>query len=209
MISSQRKNPLTLVTRHDSSAITNVRNIAHFLDNEHHNSTRSALISDFPISLDFLQKCCLSFRETCPYGFPGVFDKTWFFDDKLMQIISEVICAICSTMAVIYAKKWASWPRTILLIWLGLQDVQNNWHSVFIVVPDEALVGVSCVASNHSISLARCFGWLIVWDYNLCSRLEWVILLIFQIFWLLLWSTIFLNFLLWILIWFNVVLLGR
>lgn len=75
-------------------------------------------------------------------------------------MVSEEICALSTTVAVIDRKKGTPWPEFKLLE-LRLDDVQDNWDSVFIVVAHHALVGIGCVRSHYSIFLARKFSWVV------------------------------------------------
>lgn len=64
-------------------------------------------------------------------------------------------------MAVVDSKEGTSWP-VLGLLKLGLDDVEDDADSVFVVVPDDPLVGVSSVRNYHSVSLTCELGRLIV-----------------------------------------------
>ena len=56
-------------------------------------------------------------------------------------------------MAVINCKERAPGP-VLNLLKLWLDDIQNNGDPVFVVVPDDALVGVGRVATDNSVLFA-------------------------------------------------------
>jgi len=61
-----------------------------------------------------------------------------------MQIISKEVCTINTTMSVIHSEKGAFRPL-LIRSWSRLHNVQNYWHSVFIVIPDKSLVCIRCI----------------------------------------------------------------
>ena len=75
-------------------------------------------------------------------------------------MVSEEISTLSTTVAVIDRKKGTPWPE-VKLLELGLDDIQNNWDSVFIVVAHHALVSIGCVRGHYSIFLTREFSWVV------------------------------------------------
>lgn len=62
----------------------------------------------------------------------------------MVKVVSEKVSTCVATMAIENGEKRALGPSLAgLLNWL--LDVQNNRHPVFIVAPDNSLVGVRCV----------------------------------------------------------------
>ena len=49
---------------------------------------------------------------------------------------------------------------------LWFHDVQDNGHTVFIVIPYQALIRIGCVRTNYSIPLIATLGWLVVRNDN-------------------------------------------
>lgn len=68
-------------------------------------------------------------------------------------------------MAIINTEKGASRPICSLLEF-GLNNVQDYWHSVLIIVPDDALVSIGCIGYHHSVPLTSIFS-------RLVTRKEW------------------------------------
>ena len=69
-----------------------------------------------------------------------------------MELISEKIGALGSAVAVVDAEKRASGPK-LRLLELWLDDVEDDGHAVFVVVADDALVGVGGVGRHHAVLL--------------------------------------------------------
>ena len=51
----------------------------------------------------------------------------------------------------------------LVIFGLGFHDVQNNGHSVFIVVSDNTLIRIGAIPSNEPVSFVRKLGVLIIW----------------------------------------------
>ena len=60
-------------------------------------------------------------------------------------------------MTVIHREERASWPFFNLLE-LGLDYIQNDRNSVFVIIPDDSLMGVGRIAAHHSILFAGKLG---------------------------------------------------
>lgn len=76
----------------------------------------------------------------------------------------------------------------LILAWFRLWNVQDNRHSIFVVIANQTLVGVSSVASYNTISSNRRFTWFISqvrWQKNLASWLEGIIGILSKRTWLL------------------------
>jgi hypothetical protein len=99
-----------------------------------------------------LQKVLLSLLKASLHSFDRILWEFRVSYNHLMELISQKICTLRPTMTVIYRKKRAPGPE-IDLFKLGLYDVQNNRDSIFIVVPNHALVRVSSISDHHSVLL--------------------------------------------------------
>lgn len=85
--------------------------------------------------------------------------KRWFFNDKLMQIVSQKIGTGCSSMSIKNSKEWTLRPF-FALPRMRFQNIQNYTDSIFIVVSNNALVSIRCISSYNSVFLIWTF-WLI------------------------------------------------
>ena len=89
--------------------------------------------------------------------------EVFVLDDKIVEIISKIVSTGSSSMPIEDSKKADLRPLNVeVLLALGLQNVENNGHSVFVVVSDNALISVSCVRLDNSTLLLRGFGWLVI-----------------------------------------------
>ena len=65
-----------------------------------------------------------------------------------MQVVSQEIGASVATMSIEDSEKAALWPVLDILLGLWLHDVEHDADPVFVVVPDDALVRVGCIADD-------------------------------------------------------------
>ena len=71
-----------------------------------------------------------------------------------MKVVSQVVCTSCTTMAIEDSKEANLWPLGgQVLFWLGLENVQNDGDSVFVVVSDDTLIGVGSIWFDHATLL--------------------------------------------------------
>jgi len=84
-------------------------------------------------------------------------------------------------MTVINSKITAFWPVLMLSV-LWLYYVEDNGNSVFVVVADKTLIGISCICSYDTISFEGAFGLFIVRNHNTLSGLDFERILINLVF---------------------------
>ena len=60
-------------------------------------------------------------------------------------------------MTVKNSEKRAPWPILTILIF-GPHNVENNAHSIFVVVSDQTLVSICCISPDHAVAFARSLG---------------------------------------------------
>lgn len=77
-----------------------------------------------------------------------------------------------ATMSIIYTKEGAFRP-VFMLSMLRLNDIENDWYSVFIIVSNKTLISISSVSSHNSISFHRAFSRFMIWDNDPRARLKW------------------------------------
>ena len=71
-----------------------------------------------------------------------------------MQVVSQEISAGCSTVAIKDSKERALRP-VLPLPRMWLQNVENDWHTVLIIVSDYSFIRVGSICSHNSIFLVR------------------------------------------------------
>lgn len=98
----------------------------------------------------------------------------------VMQIVSEIFCTAWTAVSIVDREKGTRGPDLDMVLTLWLDDVQNNRHSVFIIISNDALVCVGSIACYESHALACNFRWveagqLIGWkplELNAAKRLR-------------------------------------
>ena len=70
-----------------------------------------------------------------------------------MQLISQKISTSSTTMTIINSEETTSWPFCNLLK-LGFYNIKNNWNPILIIIPYNALMRISSIATNNPILLA-------------------------------------------------------
>ena len=88
-----------------------------------------------------------------------------------MELIPQELRACMASMAIVDSEEGALGP--VLFLPMGrLRYIQNYGNSVFIIIPNQTLVGYGRVRSYYSIPLYRALRWLLVWNDDSCSRLQ-------------------------------------
>lgn len=80
-----------------------------------------------------------------------------------MKIIAEKICTISSSMTIKYTKISDFFPFSTVF---RSRQIENDGHSVFIIIPDRALIGRCCISLYVSIGLETVFCRLEVGDWQ-------------------------------------------
>lgn len=161
MISWQCEDLLPSVHRHYSPAITYIGEVAHVSNDQCNDSTRPAsvnlthspLVWWQSLLIGILQESLLGFSTSAFDSFPWILWEIWMLDYQLMQLVPQIVSTRRSTMAIIDSKEGTSGPiLSIFEFWLDY--VQYNGDTIFIVVPDDSLMSIRRIWSNHSISFA-------------------------------------------------------
>jgi hypothetical protein len=61
-----------------------------------------------------------------------------------MELISQEVSALGTSVTVVNAEKGTSRP-VLGIFKLRLDDVQNNRNPIFVVIPDNSLMCISCI----------------------------------------------------------------
>lgn len=89
-----------------------------------------------------------------------------------MEIISQKVSTYSTSMSIIDTKKRALRPLLALII-LGLRFhyVQNNSHSIFIIISNNSLVCICAIPCNEPIPLIWILCILVIWKTLALPRL--------------------------------------
>lgn len=110
--------------------------------------------------IDRIKEVVLSLLVAIDDGLPWVGRELSIFDDELMQVVSEEVGTGVSTVAVENSEETALRPLLYVLLVRRLHDVEHDTDSVLVVVSDDALVRVGCVAHYEAILTNRALGGL-------------------------------------------------
>ena len=162
MVSAQGNHLLASSWTQHCSTISNICSVADITHDQNDNSTRSWSLynchrsSSLILRLAHLQEPCLSFCKPSLNSLLRLPREAFLFNDKVVEIVSEEFSASTASMAIVYPKERASGPH-FLLSMLRLDDIQNDRHSILIIVPLNTLMCVSRVTRNQAMSFGSEF----------------------------------------------------
>lgn len=148
----------------NSSTVTHVDDKDSLLDKECHDGTRPTSIEHVGAAgcevLDGVQEVLLGFLVAIDDGLSGICWEVRVFDDELVEVVSEEVGAGVAAVAVEDAEEGTFWPVFNVLFAWGLHDVEHDADTVFVVVTDDTLVCVCCVADDGAVLANAAFGGL-------------------------------------------------
>jgi len=149
---------------HDGAAVAYVDYEYLLLDEQCNDSARPALVEHVWAArregLDGVQEVGLCLLVAVEDGLAGVLREGGVLDDELVEVVAQEIGAGVATVAVEDAKEAALGPVGHVLLGRWLHDVEHDADAVFVVVADDALVGVRCVADDVAVLAHATFGGL-------------------------------------------------
>lgn len=93
------------------------------------------------------------------------------FDHEVVQLVPKKLGALLTSMPVVDAKEAAFWPGFVFpVLWFG--DIEDDRHSVFVVVPDQTLVGDGGIRPHDPVPLDGAFCRFLVRYDNPGTRLQ-------------------------------------
>ena len=160
----EKEDFLTSINGHDGPTVSNIGNIARIPYDKYNNGTCSTSLNKVLIRsallMSPLQENLLSFWYSILNGYLWILWEILIPYYKLMKLIPKIICTRCSTMPIIDCKERAPGPFFNLFeFWFDY--IQNNWNSIFIIVPDNSLMGIGWIAAHHSILFASKLCWVV------------------------------------------------
>lgn len=154
-----------MVYWHESPTVAHIGNIAIFTNNEYNNGTWSTSLNwsiiFATLTVSMFQEGCFSLCKTSFDGFFRILREVLISHNQLMKLISEEISTWGPSMTIINSKERASRPK-VNLFELGLNDVQDDRHSIFIVIPYHTLVCIGCIRHYYAILLGCILGWVVI-----------------------------------------------
>lgn len=162
VIVRQRHTKVASISTEDGPAVTNVDDVDSFFNQESNHSTRPTSIEHVRATgsevLDGVEEILLCLLVAIDDGLPWIGRKVTVFDDELVQVVPQEVCACVATVAVENAEEGALGPVFDVLFAWRLHDVEDDADSVLVVVSDDALVGVRCVADDWAVLTNTALG---------------------------------------------------
>ena len=106
------------------------------------------------------------FRLLIPinYRLSRVLGKLCIFYNELMEIVTQKIGARIAAMSIKYSKETTLRPIFNIFFRRWLHNIKHNANSIFIVVSNNALIRIGCVAHNETILPYTAFCRLPTWQ---------------------------------------------
>ena len=184
MILGKQQNLLSAIHRHYSSTISDICHIAKVSHNQYNNCTCSTPLNEVifwsTLLVCPLKKHLLTLSNTIFNCNLGIFGKVIISDYQLVKLISQKVCTSSTSMAIVNCEERASGPF-VYLFELRLNNIKNNRNPIFIIIPNNTLMGISCIGAHHPIFFTGEFGWVVWLDVTI-----YLLLLHFYVFLLLL-----------------------
>lgn len=155
----------TSISRHKGSAIADIGHIADIADDQNDDGTAATSLNATPILLALvmgkLEEALLGLLEASLHCFDWVLRELRVSHDHLMELVSQEVSTLGTSMTVIDCEEAAPRPEIDLLkFWLN--NVEDDGNPVFIVAPHHSLMGVGGVGYNYSVLLRSVLGWVVV-----------------------------------------------
>jgi hypothetical protein len=112
-----------------------------------------------------LQESLLGLLESPENSLLGIVGEAVLLDNEVVQLVSEVLCTGVAAMAIVDSEETTFGPDLLLAVGRFV-DVEDDADPVFIVIPDQTLVGDGCVPSHDSISLDGALCGFFIRYYN-------------------------------------------
>jgi len=160
MVSWKRINFVSSFCTHDCSWVADIRNIDHIVDYKASDGTWSTFIKvvkssvslAFILLVNHVQKHFLRFCKAIPQSVFGIRGKGVIANNKLVKIVSQKISTHVSSVSVIDSKEGAFGPGREVCFVGWTSHVQNDRHSIFIVISNNALMSVGSVGPDNPVS---------------------------------------------------------
>ena len=102
--------------------------------------------------LSALDESGLCFHEAIHESLSWVLGKAVILDDEVMQVVAQIVSTRSAAMAIVNPEKRALRPVLAVFV-LRLHDIENDSHTVFVVVSDNPLVGIGRIRRDYSVPL--------------------------------------------------------
>lgn len=156
VVSRAHSNLRPRIQRHNAPTVSNVDHVSHVVNDYHDCRTRAGTLRSNVLlghlylgallgHLNQVDEVSLTLLEACEDGLLRVGGELLILYHKVVEVIAQVVGTSSTAMTVKDPEKADLWPLSCELLVLGLEDVQDNGHTVFVVFTNDALVGVCSV----------------------------------------------------------------
>ena len=110
-----------------------------------------SVLRSYLSSFDQVHKVSLTLLKSTSDGFLWELREILILNDKIVQVVSQVVSACCTTMAIKDAKEADLGPLNIQILFaLRLQNVENNGDSVLIIITNDTLISIGSVRFDNA-----------------------------------------------------------
>lgn len=188
VVSTEHSSVSTCIHGHEAARIAHVYNIGGVIYYNNTNRaaarslwtyllTRISLLSLSLSHLNQMNKVAFAFLESRDDAFLRMQGELLILDDKVVQIVAQVVRAGSPSVSIEDAKEANLGPfdtRWQLLV-LWLEDVENDADSVLIVLSNDALVCVGGVGFDVPAFLLRSFRRLVILQVDRLGIQNWCV----------------------------------
>lgn len=166
------------VYRHDGPRVADVDDVYHVVNDHDDVGARPGSLGTHVLSghqvlgpglslLDEREEVAFAFSEALLDSLDRILWELLILNDEVVEVISQIVGTSGTTMSVEYSKEADLWPVDVKVgLVLGLQNVEDDRDAVFVVVSDDALVGVGGVRLDDSTLFLTCFRRLVILELD-------------------------------------------
>ena len=174
MISWEDCNLLPTINRHKTSTISNISNIYRLINYENNGSTSSWSFWTHSLAIHQVQlflivilnhhdKYAFTFFKPINDCLGRILREMFILYHIVMQVVSQEFCTCWPAMSVKNSKEAHLWPFNIHMLFIfRFHNIQNDTHSIFIILSDDSLVSISSICLDNSTFLVRSFGYFMI-----------------------------------------------
>ena len=174
MVSGEHSDLRARVKGHEAATVANIDHVGHVIDDHDDGGARArpfrpdllarhGLLGARLCHLDEVDEAALALFEATDDGFVWELREVLVLDDKVVKIVTQVVCTGCTAVSIEDTKEAYLWPFcSDVCLALRLEDVQDDGNAILIVVSNDALIGIGCVGFDHAALFLRGLRWLVI-----------------------------------------------
>ena len=151
VVARQQEQLLAFVSGHDGAAVANVGHEALLANNEDHDAAAAAALVHRLLSVGLVDEAPLGLETASRESLRRVFGEARLVDDDQVQLILEEVGALRAAVTIIDGEVAALGPDRHVLPRRGPRHVQDDAHTILVVVSLDALVRVGRVRRDQPV----------------------------------------------------------